>query len=414
MIFLYHLFRFLFLVGVRLAALKNWKASLWVSGRKNWQAELKKNWHVTPSDKVVWMHCASVGEFEQGRPLLESLKKNYPNTKLLLTFFSPSGYEMHKNFGGVDKVMYLPFDSKKNAKDFIEMTQPSLAIFVKYEFWYFFLTSLKQQQIPTVLISGLLRPEQPFFKWWGSFHRRMLDCFTYFFLQDATSVQLLESIGYKNKSLISGDTRFDRVAEIAAIRTSLPLIESFCTEKTLIAGSTWPEDEALLQQWFKLQNGWKMIIVPHEISATHIAALQNRFPSVRLYSKLSEQENLLYDSVLIIDKMGLLSKIYRYATLCYVGGGLKKSGHHNILEAAVYGKPVATGPFIHKFSESVALHQLGGTFMVKTGKDLWEICSNQALIEKAGKKAAEYVATELGATKKIMDWIQANLLLTRA
>ena len=411
MILLYHLFRYVFLAGIRIASLNNNKARLWREGRKGWKNQLQKDWIVNPADKVIWMHCASVGEFEQGRPLLESIKKNYPNARLILTFFSPSGYEMQKNYRGVDKVMYLPFDGRTNATRFIEIVKPTLAIFIKYEFWYFYLTTLKKHNIPTLLVSGLFRPAQPFFKWWGSFHRKMLDCFTYFFLQDATSVQLLESIGHKNQSMISGDTRFDRVAEIAAVKTSLPLIESFYSDKTLIAGSTWPEDEALLQQWFKLQSGWKLILVPHEISTTHISELYNRFPAARLYSELSIDENIQSDSVLIIDKMGILSKVYRYGTICYIGGGLKKSGHHNILEAAVYGKAVVTGPHIEKFSESVAMNESGGSFIVKEGQDLWKITNDANLIEEAGIKAGAYVSQHLGATKKIMDWIeQSNLL----
>jgi 3-deoxy-D-manno-octulosonic-acid transferase len=413
MIVLYHLFRHLFLAGIRIASLNNKKARLWREGRKGWKNQLQKDWIVNPADKVIWMHCASVGEFEQGRPLLESIKKKYPNVKLLLTFFSPSGYEMQKNYEGVDKVIYLPFDSKKNAAQLIEILKPSLAIFIKYEFWYFYLTTLKRNQIPTILVSGLFRKSQPFFQWWGSFHRKMLDCFTYFFLQDATSVQLLESIGHKNKSMISGDTRFDRVAEIAANTSSLPLIESFCSDKTLIAGSTWPEDEALLQEWHQQQNGWKLVLVPHEISGAHISALQKRFPSARLFSTLTEYDQLEETNVLIIDSMGLLSKLYRYSTLCYIGGGLKKSGHHNILEAAVYGKAVATGPHIEKFSESVALNKLGGSFIVKEGKDLWKITNETNLIEEAGIKAEVYVSQHLGATKTIMDWIEQSGLLKK-
>ena len=401
MIVIYHLFRLLFLSGIRIAALKNEKALLWVEGRKNWQKYLKETWNPGLNEKVIWMHCASVGEFEQGRPLLEAIKKSYPDAKLILTFFSPSGYEMQKNYRGVHKVMYLPFDGRKNASQFIEIVQPTLAIFVKYEFWYFYLTTLKQNNIPTLLVSGLFRPSQPFFKWWGSFHRKMLDCFSFFCLQDNASVNLLESLGHKNKAMVSGDTRFDRVAEIAANTSGFPLIESFCTNKTLIAGSTWPEDEVLLQDWFKLQNGWKLILVPHEISTTHISALQKRFPSAVLFS-----------DVLIIDTMGILSKIYRYATLCYIGGGLKKSGHHNILEAAVYGKAVVTGPHIEKFSESVTLNKNGGSFIVREGKDLLMITNDSGLIEDAGNKAGRFVTAQLGATKKIMDWIQANLLLT--
>ncbi len=360
------------------------------------------------------MHCASVGEFEQGRPLLESIKKNYPNTKLLLTFFSPSGYEMQKNYKGVDKVMYLPFDGRKNARQFIEFVKPALAIFIKYEFWYFYLTTLKKHNIPTLLVSGLFRPSQPFFKWWGNFHRKMLHSFSFFFVQDKNSLLLLQKVGFDQNIVISGDTRFDRVYEIAKENTPIDFAEKFCTAKTLIAGSTWPEDEVLLKEWHHLQPEWKLIIVPHELSLSHINALKKLFPEALCLSEIHSQTTDIHNSVLIVDKMGVLSRLYRYATLCYVGGGLKKSGHHNILEAAVYGKAVVTGPHIEKFSESVALNKIGGSFIVKDGRDLLMITNDSVLIEDSGNKAGRFVKAQLGATKKLMDWIHANLLLTSA
>lgn len=409
MILLYHLFRHLFRFGVHISALRNGKAKRWIEGRENWQNVIRNNWKLSANERVIWMHCASVGEFEQGRPLLEAIRKKDPSVKLVLTFFSPSGYDMHHQYEGVDLVTYLPFDGKKNADEFIDMIRPSLVIFVKYEFWYFYLSALKSKQIPVILASGLFRNSQPFFQSWGAFHRKMLSCFTFFFVQDKNSVQLLQSIGIEKNVLQSGDTRFDRVAEIAAEPYSFPLLESFAKNKLLIAGSTWPEDEKLLRDWHQLQQDWRLVIVPHEISASHLASLRSMFPLSKLLSEINPNEKIDIP-VLIIDTMGLLSRIYRYATLCYVGGGLKKSGHHNILEAAVFGKAVVTGPHINKFSESVAIHQAGGSFIVRNGKDLNAITQNEAYM-KAGEIALEFVRRNTGATNKMMEWLKNESIL---
>lgn len=410
---IYHIFRFLFMIGIRVAAIRNLKAKYWIDGRKNWRQRIRNKWKVRPFEKVIWMHCASVGEFEQGRPLLEAIRKMYPHTKIALSFFSPSGYEAQKNYEGADLVTYLPFDGKKNARKFIDLIQPSLVIFIKYEFWHFYLDALKKRNTPTILASGLFRQSQPFFKSWGTFHRNMLHCFTYFFVQDENSVQLLKNIGLDKNVIVSGDTRFDRVIEIAAENTTLPVIENYCHKKTLIAGSTWPEDEALLKEWHSLQSDWNLMIVPHEISMAHLEKLKVLFPeSIRL-SEIPEQNEKIEDSILIIDKMGILSKIYQYASLCYIGGGLKKSGHHNILEAAVYGKAVITGPYIQKFSESVALNSAGGSFIVNSGKELLTISSDEEKWQKAGHISTAFVQSHLGATEKIIGWIQENRLLRR-
>jgi 3-deoxy-D-manno-octulosonic-acid transferase len=413
MILIYHLFRYLFLAGIRIASIQNTKAKRWLEGRKNWKENIIRRWKVSPSEKVVWMHCASVGEFEQGRPILESIRKMYPHTKVAISFFSPSGYEAKKNYEGADLVTYLPFDGKKNAQEFISLLQPTLVIFVKYEFWYFYLTILKNKQIPVILASGLFRKSQPFFKEWGSFHRKMLGSFTRLFVQNEESVRLLQSIHLHQQTEITGDTRFDRVVKIASEKITLPLIENYCTTKTLIAGSTWPEDEALLKEWHLLQPNWNLMIIPHEISSAHLEKLKVLYPGSICLSEIPEQNEKIENAILIIDKMGILSKIYKYADLCYIGGGLKKSGHHNILEAAVYGKAVITGPYIHKFSESVALHNAGGSFLVNSGKELFAISSNEDKWEKAGQIAFAFVQSHLGATEKIMSWIQEKRLLSK-
>ncbi len=344
MILLYHLFRFLFLAGVRLVALQNPKARQWVSGRQNWKEALIAQWQKASGQKVVWMHCASLGEFEQGRPILEAI--------------------------------------------------------------------LKKNNIPVVLASGLFRKSQPFFQWWGSFHRKMLQSFSFFFLQDDNSLQLLQKIGLGTNAVVSGDTRFDRVNEIAQNNAPINFAENFCTEKTLIAGSTWPEDEALLKVWHLLQPDWKLIVVPHEISIAHNNYLKKLFPGAVCLSELKMEDTDIDNRVMIVDQMGILSRLYQYATLCYIGGGLKKSGHHNILEAAVFGKAVVTGPHIKKFSESVALNKAGGSFTVEDGEDLYNISSNEALIRKASTVSSIFVTSNLGATQKTIRWIQANRLLT--
>jgi len=412
MILIYHIFRFLFLAGIKIASLQNKKAKRWLEGRKNWKENIIQNWKVGQQEKVVWMHCASVGEFEQGRPILESIRKMFPRTKVAVSFFSPSGYEANKNYNGVDLVTYLPFDGKKNAQEFISMLQPSLVIFVKYEFWHFYLDTLKKRNIPAILASGLFRKSQPFFKLWGTFHRSMLHSFSYFFVQEENSLQLLKRIGIENNVIVSGDTRFDRVVEIAGEKSNFPLIENYCSKKTLIAGSTWPEDEILLKEWHSLQPDWNLMIVPHEISSAHLEHLKKLFPHSICLSQISEQNDTIENCVLIVDKMGILSKIYQYATLCYIGGGLKKSGHHNILEAAVYGKAIITGPYIHKFSESVALNNANGSFVVNSGKELLTISSNDNKWRNAGQIASAFVKSHLGATEKIMGWIQENRLLS--
>jgi 3-deoxy-D-manno-octulosonic-acid transferase len=414
MVLIYHLFRFLFWAGIRIAGLQNGKARRWWQGRKDWDLRLKKSWNLKKGEKVIWMHCASVGEFEQGRPLLESIRKDHPEVKLLLTFFSPSGFDMHRHFKGVDHVAYLPFDGKKNAEMLIDIVRPTLVIFIKYEFWYFYLKTLRQNQIPTLLVSGLFRPAQPFFQRWGSFHRSMLTCFTHFFLQDEASVTLLRNIGITDNVSLTGDTRFDRVAEIAMLKKNMSLFETFAQSNTLVAGSTWPEDEALLKEWHQLQPDWKLMIVPHEISETHLLSLKKMFPNAIRLTEIPETTPSISNPVLIVDTMGLLSSLYKYAALCYVGGGLKKSGHHNILEAAVYGKAVITGPCIHKFSESIALHKAGGSFTVINGKELWMISADETRWKKAGQVAASFVQSQLGATEKIIRWIQENRLLSKA
>jgi 3-deoxy-D-manno-octulosonic-acid transferase len=415
MIFFYNIFRLVYQAAVTLAATRNPKAKKWVEGRRNWQQQLQQNWQPKPGDKVLWMHCASLGEFEQGRPVLEVIKSQYPNSKILLTFFSPSGYEIRKNYNGADYVMYLPMDGAANAKNFIDLVQPDLAIFVKYEFWHYYLKELRKRKIKTILVSGIFRTSQPFFQWWGDFHRNMLQCFSHLFVQNEDSKALLNNVELGGKTTIAGDTRFDRVITGATQWKPIEIVDSFCgTKPVLVAGSTWAEDETMIAQWMKENLTYKLIIAPHEIKTENINRLKTLFPGSISFSELSTHHSpLTTHQVLIIDNIGYLSRLYKYATICYVGGGFNKSGHHNILEAAVYGKPVITGPQYEKFKESVDLKRLGGSFAINHTTTLSTILQ-QMNVSEAGTIAENYVKKNAGATAAILSWIQENRLFTNA
>jgi 3-deoxy-D-manno-octulosonic-acid transferase len=423
-LFLYNIFLVLYVAAIRIAALWNPKARLWLEGRRS--AVPGFGWGVSGSDKptpetrhpqphVVWMHCASLGEFEQGRPLLEAIRRNYPNTRIILTFFSPSGYEVVKNYKGVDKVAYLPMDSKRKARAFLDSVQPTLVLWVKYEYWYYFLTELKRRNIPTLLISGIFRKDQPFFKWYGRLHRYMLESFTHFFVQTPASVELLKSIGFTNNITVSGDTRFDRVISIAEAFTPIPEIEKFCGSHTVIvAGSTWIEDEEELDHYANTHPEMRFIIAPHEVHEEHIREIEKLFKHSVRYSAL---QNIKPDTnVLIIDNVGMLARLYRYATITYVGGGFGEDGVHNVLEAAVYGKPVIFGPEYEKYVEAIELVEAGGAFSIENAleleKQLNDLLKDRKLYEGSCAAARNYVYAKKGATTDILHYIQENRLLT--
>lgn len=415
MILFYNIFRVVYSTALNLAALWNAKAKKWVEGRKNWQQQLQQNWQPKPGNKVVWMHCASLGEFEQGRPVLEKIKTQNPKSKILLTFFSPSGYEIRKNYNGADYVMYLPMDGASIAKNFIDLVQPDLAIFVKYEFWHYYLQELNNRTIETILVSGIFRPSQPFFQWWGSFHRNMLHNFSHLFVQNASSKELLDGIGLGNKTTVAGDTRFDRVITLAEQWKPVEIADAFCgTDPIIVAGSTWTEDENILAEWMKTNEKYKLIIAPHEIKVENITHLKNLFPHSITFSELTPHNSQpITHNCLIIDNIGYLSRIYKYAAVCYVGGGFNKSGHHNILEAAVYGNPVITGPNFEKFKESIDLKKLGGSFTVTNAAELERVMLSLNTKE-AGTVAENYVKENAGATLTIINWLQEKRLFTNA
>ncbi len=381
------------------------KAKKAVQGRqgliRNIEKTLKDN-----NAPVVWMHCASVGEFEQGRPVLEKLKSEYPHYKIVLTFFSPSGYELRKNYAGADHVWYLPWDTKRNAEQFVAAVNPSLAIFVKYEFWFHYSDTLWKRKIPLISISSIFRPDQAFFKSYGKLYREILRRFSFFFVQNEESLKLLRSIGIEDCA-IAGDTRFDRVKQIVEKREPVPVAASFkANEKLLVVGSCWPEDLEVLLPLIN-EGRLKVIIAPHEINEGFLEQIERSLnvKSIR-YSKAASSELESY-SVLIIDNVGMLSRLYQYGEFAYVGGAFGK-GLHNILEAACYGIPIFFGNRNYKkFQEARDLINLGGAFEVGNFTDLrtkYEMLNLPENFMLASEVTKQYIEHNLGATERIMDY----------
>ena len=424
-VFFYNIFLWLFRAGIQVASLFNPKAKKWVQGRKNIFERLEKC--IFPNEKIIWIHCASLGEFEQGRPVIEKLKALGTGHKILLTFFSPSGYEAQKNYNEVDWVFYLPMDSPRNAKRFLEIVHPALVIFVKYEFWYYYLKKIKYRNIPLLLISALFRKDMPFFKWYGKLQRKMLSRFDHLFVQTQESKKLIDEIGLSEICSVSGDTRFDRVIEIALTPKLIPEIEKFIgNSKAIVAGSTWPEDEEVLQKASTLLNdsSLKLIIAPHEITEKHIAEIEKLFPNSVRFSQLTTDylppSSDRYINCLIIDNIGMLSRLYKYADITYIGGGLRTMGVHNVLEAAVYNKPVLFGSLYHKYTEAVGLVKSGGGLPFndekRNGVMLSELMQalliNEEEYNYRSKAAGDYVQSNKGASEKIIQFIQEKRLLT--
>jgi len=410
----------LYQAGIGIASLWNAKARLWINGRKDIFNRLNSE-PGTNDSELIWFHCSSLGEFEQGRPVLENLKKQIPNSKFLLTFFSPSGFEIRKDYKGADWVFYLPLDSRKNSKQFFDAVQPSLVVFVKYDYWYYYLTECKKRNIPLLMISAVFRNEQPFFKWFGSLHRKMLHCFTHFFVQDKGSAELLASIKIKNVT-VAGDTRFDRVSEIAENFKPIEEIEKFCGDSdVLVAGSTWPDDEKMIKEAIADLPDLKLIIAPHEIHDKHLQDLRSLFPNGLLFSELTTHHPIAIGSpltsgnCLIIDNIGMLSRLYYYSSITYVGGGFN-NGIHNTLEAAVYGKPVLFGPNYKKFREAIGLIGTGGGISIASGNELAtnlnKILTDKNELELRSRSSFEFVKQNKGATEKIINYIEANRLFT--
>jgi 3-deoxy-D-manno-octulosonic-acid transferase len=374
------------------------------------------------------MHCASLGEFEQGRPVIESMRKLYPDMTLIISFFSPSGYQIRKDYPGADHIFYLPMDSAIHAKKFIDLVKPDLVLWIKYDYWYYYLRELRRREIPALLISPLFRKDQPFFKWYGNIHRLMLDSFHAFFVQNEQSRQLLETLGISNSVFVSGDTRFDRVTDIAESFEPIPVIADFCADHpVIVAGSTWEEDEEELDHYANTHPEIRFIIAPHEIEKDHLKELETLFRNTIRYSVLESRYHPstadtrksamnLQPNVLIIDNIGMLSRLYHYARICYVGGGFGDDGVHNVLEAAVYGKPVVTGPVIEKYAEVMELADAGGVIIIDNALEAESVFGRLMEHEEEytfhGKAARDYVYARRGATDKIIRYIQENRLLT--
>jgi len=408
MLFFYYLSTRLYFTVVRIASLFNEKAAKMIVGRYNWREELSKK--IDPKEKYIWVHCASLGEFEQGRPLIEKIKEENPkNYKVLLTFFSPSGYEVRKNYQYADVVCYLPFDTLRNASDFVNIVNPQMAVFVKYEIWYYILKKLNSEKIPTFLISGIFRKNQIFFKWYGKFYLKALSYFTHLFLQDDNSAEILKRANISNIT-VCGDTRADRVIGIASEKYSNQFLENFAkSKKTIVCGSTWPADEKIICEFInKCNDDYRFIIAPHEIGENHLVTLENLISkkSIRLSECEKDVDN---PAVVIVDSIGILSKLYRFGQIAFIGGGFGK-GIHNILEAAVYEIPVIFGPNYKKFREACDLINIKSAFEIHNVDEFESIIKDMYLEEKrylSVKNATKYyISNSFGATQQIFDKMQ--------
>ncbi len=408
MILFYNLGVFLYRCLISLAAPFNLKAKQFVAGRKNWKQKLENK--IEKGASYIWFHCASLGEFEQGRPVIEEIKKQYPEYKIILTFFSPSGYEIRKNYDGADVVCYLPVDTKRNARKFLDIVKPEKVFFVKYEFWYNYISELKSRKVPLYIISAIFRENQQFFKNtpWGKWYRKMLFSFEHFFIQNENSAELLKKYGIENFT-ISGDTRFDRVAAIACGAKSFEIVEKFKGENLLIvAGSTWKPDEELLAEFinsYKGENRVKFIIAPHEVSVSNINRIHQLLKKPALSFSQVQNSNIEDVDVLIIDSIGILSSLYQYGNIAYIGGGFGV-GIHNILEAATFGLPVLFGPNFQKFKEAVDLVDEKGAFPIDNYNHLEtafsKLINTKSELEKAASVCKKYVEKNVGSTKLII------------
>lgn len=408
---------FLYQIGIQLAAffipISSWfssKMKLFVDGRKQSFQILKEKIH--PSEKYIWVHVASLGEYEQGLPIMEAFKKKNPEYKIVLTFFSPSGYEIRKNNKIADVTLYLPLDTKANAKRFVDLVQPKIVFFIKYEFWLNYLKELKQRNIPTYLVSGIFRENQLFFKGYGGFYRDVLQTFNHFFVQNEKSKQLLNSIGFNNAT-VHGDTRFDRVAQIVERVQPLDFIEKFKNNTTtIVIGSSWIDDENVYLPYLNASENIKFIIAPHNIKEEEITRLISKISKKIIRYTNYKEEDLKTADVFIIDTIGILTQIYAYADIAYVGGAFK-TGLHNILEPATYGTPVVIGPNYEKFQEAKDLVALGSCLVVHNTEELTttfnKLIVNKAYRNELGTKNRDFVLQNKNATNVVMDFIESKI-----
>lgn len=402
---MYNIVIYIYLIGVAIASCFNKKVKKMWAGERQAIKVLREK--VDPNARYIWFHAASLGEFEQGRPLMEHLRKTHPEYKILLTFFSPSGYEVRKNYEGADIICYLPLDTIRNARRFLRSIKPVMAFFIKYEFWYNYLHILQHRGVPTYSVSSIFRPDQIFFQWYGKGYGRVLKCFTHFFVQNIESKNLLGKLDIHDVEVV-GDTRFDRVLQIKEASKQLPIVEKFTenTSKVFIAGSSWLPDEEVFLKYFNLHKDWKLIVAPHVIGEDHLAQIFELLKGRRVvrYTEATE-ENVKDAEVLIIDCFGLLSSIYHYGTISYVGGGFGV-GIHNVLEAAVWDIPVIFGPNNKRFQEAQGLIMAGGGFEINDYQSFRDLMmrfeTDEMFLQTSKKHAGEFVKGRAGATEKIM------------
>ena len=402
---MYNIVIYIYLIGVAIASCFNKKVKKMWAGERQALKVLREK--VDPNARYIWFHAASLGEFEQGRPLMEYLRKTHPEYKILLTFFSPSGYEVRKNYEGADIICYLPLDTIRNARRFLRAIKPVMAFFIKYEFWYNYLHILQHRGVPTYSVSSIFRPDQIFFQWYGKGYGRVLKCFTHFFVQNIESKNLLAKLDIHDVEVV-GDTRFDRVLQIKEASKQLPIVEKFTenTSKVFIAGSSWLPDEEIFLKYFNLHKDWKLIVAPHVIGEDHLAQIFELLKGRRVvrYTEATE-ENVKEAEVLIIDCFGLLSSIYHYGTISYVGGGFGV-GIHNVLEAAVWDIPVIFGPNNKRFQEAQGLIMAGGGFEINDYQSFRDLMirfeTDEMFLQTSKKHAGEFVKGRAGATEKIM------------
>ena len=394
------------MIGVAIASLFNKKVKKMWAGERQAVKVLKEK--VDPEARYIWFHAASLGEFEQGRPLIEHLRETHPEYKILLTFFSPSGYEVRKNYEGADIICYLPLDTIRNARRFLRAIKPVMAFFIKYEFWYNYLHILQHRGVPTYSVSSIFRPDQIFFQWYGRQYGRVLKCFTHFFVQNMESKALLAKLGITDVDVV-GDTRFDRVLQIKEASKQLPIVEQFTAhaQKVFVAGSSWLPDEEIFIKYFDIHKDWKLIIAPHVISDEHLSQIFELLKGRRVVRYTEGTEKNVKDAeVLIIDCFGLLSSIYHYGTVSYVGGGFGV-GIHNVLEAAVWDIPVVFGPNNKHFQEAQGLMLVQGGFEIKDYQSFRDLMmrfeTDAFFLQNAGENAGAFVKSRAGATAKVME-----------
>ena len=408
---IYNIAVYSYFLLIKTASLFNNKAKLWIEGRKNIFSKLQQDFAGISGD-VYWFHAASLGEFEQGRPLIEAIKQKNPSVKILLTFFSPSGYEIRKNYEHADFVYYLPVDNPANAKKFIEIVNPKKIFFIKYEFWQNYLKTAYRKQIPVYLISGIFRKDQLFFKPYAKNYRKVLNYFTYFFVQNNKSKELLQSVGYQNVT-VSGDTRFDRVRDIAGNSKEIELVKQFAENKfTLVVGSSWAPDEEILFQYIENhKDKLRLVLAPHEIHNSNIKRIQKQCPVKSMLFSEANLNNIDTADVLIINNIGMLSSLYKYGQAAYIGGGFG-AGIHNILEASVYGIPVVFGPKYQKFDEAVNCIKHKAGFSIDSYKAFENIMNklidDKEFLGKTGKNALNFMQDNYGASDKILAKIFKN------